>query len=332
MAIAKVEPLTTARALRGPFDYLLPERLVGRRTSGASCWCRSGAGACSASWSRSPSRASSPPNASPSRSARARGRGHAGARPAGALGGPRVLLDARPGGWSSCSLPGWVRGGTRRRPAARAPGGGDRGRPRGARRRRSARPAPARRARAARRGNGGPPVERSASELEAATGVGRQTLKRLEARGLVALRTRERRRRPAIDDGRRPLSTGRSSRPISGGALARIVAAIDGGPERELLLHGVTGSGKTEVYLAAAEARLQRGRGAIVLVPEIALTPQIVSRFAARFGERVALLHSRLTARRAPRRVASPGTPARRGSASGPARRSSPRFATWGWW
>jgi primosomal protein N' (replication factor Y) (superfamily II helicase) len=63
----------------------------------------------------------------------------------------------------------------------------------------------------------------------------------------------------------------------------------------QLLLHGVTGSGKTEVYLRAAAAALQQGRGAIVLVPEIALTPQIVGRFAERFGDTVAVLHSQLT-------------------------------------
>lgn len=60
------------------------------------------------------------------------------------------------------------------------------------------------------------------------------------------------------------------------------------------LLHGVTGSGKTEIYLRAAQEALRRDRGAIVLVPEIALTPQIVSRFLERFGETVAVLHSRL--------------------------------------
>jgi primosomal protein N' (replication factor Y) len=60
------------------------------------------------------------------------------------------------------------------------------------------------------------------------------------------------------------------------------------------LLHGVTGSGKTEIYLRAAAIALEQGRGAIVLVPEIALTPQIVGRFIERFGETVAVLHSRL--------------------------------------
>jgi primosomal protein N' (replication factor Y) len=77
-------------------------------------------------------------------------------------------------------------------------------------------------------------------------------------------------------------------------AIARVIAALDarGG---HLLLHGPTGSGKTEVYLQACAAALARGRGAIVLVPEIALTPQAVGRFGARFGRSVAVLHSALT-------------------------------------
>ncbi|HEY3576886.1 MAG TPA: primosomal protein N' [Gaiellaceae bacterium] len=62
-----------------------------------------------------------------------------------------------------------------------------------------------------------------------------------------------------------------------------------------VLLSGATGSGKTEVYIRACEAALAAGRGAIVLVPEIALTPQTLGRFRARFGDRVALLHSGLS-------------------------------------
>ncbi len=77
-------------------------------------------------------------------------------------------------------------------------------------------------------------------------------------------------------------------------ALARITRALDAGGGH-FLLYGQTGSGKTEVYLQACAAALERGRAAIVLVPEIALTPQTLGRFRARFGDRVALLHSGLT-------------------------------------
>jgi primosomal protein N' (replication factor Y) (superfamily II helicase) len=73
-------------------------------------------------------------------------------------------------------------------------------------------------------------------------------------------------------------------------AVERIVAG--GGP---YLLYGPTGSGKTEVYLQACAAMLERGLGAIILVPEIALAPQTVGRVRARFGDRVAILHSGLT-------------------------------------
>jgi len=78
-------------------------------------------------------------------------------------------------------------------------------------------------------------------------------------------------------------------------AVAPLLEAIERRVHRRVLLHGVTGSGKTEVYLAAIEAALARGRGAIVLVPEIALTPQMIQRFAARFPQRVAVVHSALT-------------------------------------
>ncbi|MGD0715851.1 MAG: primosomal protein N' [Gaiellaceae bacterium] len=77
-------------------------------------------------------------------------------------------------------------------------------------------------------------------------------------------------------------------------AVQRIEALLDGGGGN-VLLSGATGSGKTEVYIRACDAALARGRGAIVLVPEIALTPQTLGRFRARFGDRVAVLHSALT-------------------------------------
>src|SRR5262249_34361510 len=83
--------------------------------------------------------------------------------------------------------------------------------------------------------------------------------------------------------------------PAQQAAVERIVGSIDGDEPGRFLLHGATGSGKTEVYLQACEAALTRGRGAIVLVPEIALTPQAVGRLHARFGDRIAILHSGLT-------------------------------------
>ena len=76
--------------------------------------------------------------------------------------------------------------------------------------------------------------------------------------------------------------------------LERIVPAVEARAGKTFLLRGVTGSGKTEVYLRAIEAAVEAGRSAIVLVPEIALTPQTVGWFRSRFGE-VAVLHSRMT-------------------------------------
>ena len=134
---------------------------------------------------------------------------------------------------------------------------------------------------------------RLARELAAIAGSDRATLRRLEGRGLVRIAEVERRRRPSSPavgavSGRVRLTTDQRR------AVAAIVRALDAGGS--FLLHGVTGSGKTEVYLEAAREALERDQGAIVLVPEIALTPQTMDRFRRRFGERVALLHSRMPA------------------------------------
>lgn len=78
-------------------------------------------------------------------------------------------------------------------------------------------------------------------------------------------------------------------------ALAELCEALASSGSQTRLLAGITGSGKTEVYLRIAAEALASGHGAIVLVPEIALTPQIVGRFTERFGDTIAVLHSRLT-------------------------------------
>jgi primosomal protein N' (replication factor Y) (superfamily II helicase) len=125
-----------------------------------------------------------------------------------------------------------------------------------------------------------------------AAALGNATVRRLEARGLVALRRDARTARPTTVAVGRRLDEAPELTADQRGALATVLDAL--GKGGQFLLHGVTGSGKTEVYLQAVQATLQAGRGAIVLVPEIALTPQTVGRFQARFGDVVAVLHSGL--------------------------------------
>ncbi|WP_437606970.1 primosomal protein N' [Sorangium sp. So ce834] len=167
------------------------------------------------------------------------------------------------------------------------------------------------------RANGEQPVAR----LEERYGNARSALKKLAERGLVALDEREPPRDPffrlpeerdvppelnpaqaeaaaRIDAALAALSTpGRAAPSAPGGAEARGAAPREPRPAgpSAFLLFGVTGSGKTEVYLRAIKSCLDRGRGALVMVPEIALTPQLVARFRARFGDELAVLHSGLS-------------------------------------
>lgn len=77
--------------------------------------------------------------------------------------------------------------------------------------------------------------------------------------------------------------------------IEEITESLDANKQDTMLLHGVTGSGKTEVFLRAIEHTVNMGKTALVLVPEISLTPQMLSRFVTRFGERIAILHSGLS-------------------------------------
>ena len=115
------------------------------------------------------------------------------------------------------------------------------------------------------------------------------TIRQLGAKGLVKVAVRARRRDPLSR--RRLLPT----KPLALNPEQQAALEAVCSQTKPVLLFGVTGSGKTEVYLQAIARELERGRGAIVMVPEIALTPQTVERFASRFGDRVAVLHSALS-------------------------------------
>jgi primosomal protein N' (replication factor Y) len=137
-----------------------------------------------------------------------------------------------------------------------------------------------------------------AASIARDTGGGHSTLRSLETRGLVTIVDAEQRRRPRIE-GVGALGPGKGGASLTEhqqAALRTIEERLDSPGGGRLLLHGVTGSGKTEVYLQAVSATLARGRSAIVLVPEIALTPQTAGRFERRFGDEVAILHSKLSA------------------------------------
>ncbi len=138
------------------------------------------------------------------------------------------------------------------------------------------------------------PVSALSAELSTAA----QVLKKMEARGLVAF-TREKFERQAKDEPAAPAAMEQAPPLTEDQAPVYDVLthSLDQSEYATYLLFGVTGSGKTEIYLRCIERALALGKTAIMMVPEISLTPQTVSRFQNRFGGRVAILHSGLTQR-----------------------------------
>jgi primosomal protein N' (replication factor Y) len=142
-------------------------------------------------------------------------------------------------------------------------------------------------------------VEQSPAMLESLRSElsdARSVVRSLAAKGLVELEEVEASRDPFF---RTPVTRDEPPQPTAPQQVAidAICEAIAARSSESFLLHGVTGSGKTEVYLRAIAEVLRLGRGGLLLVPEIALTPQLVARFRARFGDDIAVLHSGLTPR-----------------------------------
>ena len=134
----------------------------------------------------------------------------------------------------------------------------------------------------------------SAKELCYYTGASSSTLRSLEKSGILTMEKQEVFRRPPmsqVEPAPEPQLNGEQQRAFEG-----LRALMESGQPQAALLYGVTGSGKTQVYIRLVAEALARGRTALILVPEIALTPQLLHIFASHFGAEVAVLHSSLRA------------------------------------
>ncbi len=136
--------------------------------------------------------------------------------------------------------------------------------------------------------------EVSAKELCYFTGASMATLRALEKRGVLTLSRREVYRRPDLPE--LPQAAPIVLNDQQEAAYNGLLALAEGGRPAAALLYGVTGSGKTQVYLQLIHTLLEKGKTALVLVPEIALTPQLMRIFTSHFGREVAILHSSLSA------------------------------------
>ena len=131
-----------------------------------------------------------------------------------------------------------------------------------------------------------------AAEVSYYTGASARTLKAMEKAGLIAFSEEEELRVPSLDDvepGPEIVLNEEQQR-----AFEEILGRVQAAKPSVTLLHGVTGSGKTQVYLRLVQETLALGKTAMVLVPEIVLTPQMMRKFSSYFGSRVAMLHSSL--------------------------------------
>ena len=131
-----------------------------------------------------------------------------------------------------------------------------------------------------------------AAEVSYYTGASARTLKTIEKAGLIAFSEEEELRVPSLDDvepGPEIVLNEEQQR-----AFEEILGRVQAAKPSVTLLHGVTGSGKTQVYLRLVQETLALGKTAMVLVPEIVLTPQMMRKFSSYFGSRVAMLHSSL--------------------------------------
>ena len=131
-----------------------------------------------------------------------------------------------------------------------------------------------------------------AAEVSYYTGASARTLKTMEKAGLIAFSEEEELRVPSLDDvepGPEIVLNEEQQR-----AFEEVLGRVQAAKQSVTLLHGVTGSGKTQVYLRLVQETLALGKTAMVLVPEIVLTPQMMRKFSSYFGSRVAMLHSSL--------------------------------------
>jgi primosomal protein N' (replication factor Y) len=286
VSIARVEPLTTARALRGPFDYLIPERL-GEVGIGTVLEVPFGRRRITAIVVELAETSELPLDRL--------------VEPVRVLGSTTEDLVGV-GGWIAreyCSTPARGLG------LALPPGTGTGGRRTKARVETLNRVTSEGRSAledGSRLGTRQRQVLRSllegdmtGAELMSRAAADSSTLKRLAARGLIEREQIRVRRRPESNTVGSASVDAPTLIAAQREAVSRLTGVLDSGSGHEYLLAGVTGSGKTEVYLAAVEHALTLGLTAIVLVPEIGLTPQAVGRFEARLGERVAVLHSALS-------------------------------------